>query len=217
MTARIGVAAFAIFALSCCASSQPRQTSGDVSAGPFVPDLTGVLRIVGNGPNGQMFTAHACPLGSGIALTNTHVTSAGALQWDAAGASGPLDIVTLSDRYRDLAAVRPLYGSFPRTYQVAKDPPEVGERLWFVGYDYRKPKDAYKPRVFVVEVVNVFAGIVLYSPTGLRGSSGSCVLNARGEVVAINRGGGDLDDGNVIGMGIGVWGDRVKPIKVAER
>lgn len=217
MIARLAVSALAVFALSCCASSQPRQTSGEVSARQPDPDLSGVLRLIGNGPAGQMFTAHACPLGTGIAFTNTHVSVAGALQWDAAGVTGVLDTVTLSDRYRDLTAVRPLASAFPRAYPVARSAPAVGEKVWFLGYDYRKAKDAYKPRAFEVRVVNVVAGTVFYHPTGPRGSSGSCVLNAAGEVVAINRGGGDLDNGDAVGIGVGVWGDRVKPIEAASR
>jgi hypothetical protein len=212
---RLAVVALSVSALSCCASSPP--LSGPEPERYPTPDLSGVLRIMGNTTGGHLFAAQACPLSATLAITNTHVTVGGSLLWDAAGVSGHIDPSTLGDQYRDLTAVRPVGTPFPRSYPLSEAAPVPGDRVWFVGYDYRKVKDAYKPRVMRAEVVNVVAGVVFYTPSGIRGSSGSCVLNERGEVVAINRGGGDLDNGDVIGMGVGVWGDRIKPIKASAR
>jgi hypothetical protein len=56
-------------------------------------------------------------------------------------------------------------------------------------------------------VIRVRNGHVIYFPPGVPGTSGSCVLNEAGEVVAINTFGRDLDDQSVVGGGVGVWGD----------
>jgi S1-C subfamily serine protease len=47
----------------------------------------------------------------------------------------------------------------------------------------------------------------MFIPSGKPGSSGSCVVNEWGEVVAINMGGYSTDDGDEAGLAIGVWGD----------
>jgi S1-C subfamily serine protease len=46
----------------------------------------------------------------------------------------------------------------------------------------------------------------MFYPSGKPGSSGSCIVNDAGEVVAINEGGYETDDKDEVGLGVGVWG-----------
>ena len=114
---------------------------------------------------------------------------------------------TERDLFRDLARVAP-WGdaTFPHWYPLAKLPPQVGDRVRFRGWDFRRRKDAFAPRDFDATVIRVRSGLVLFYPPGVPGTSGSCVLNAAGEVVAIQAFGKPLDDQSEIGGGIGVWG-----------
>ena len=61
--------------------------------------------------------------------------------------------------------------------------------------------------VIEAKVVRIVALHVLFVPSGQPGSSGSCVVNEAGEVVAINEGGYTADDGGDAGLAVGVWGN----------
>ena len=170
------------------------------------PDLSGVLALMGHDPKTHgIVLAQACPIASALALTNRHVSTAAYYVWSAENSDGLL-IDGPAEVYRDLALVMPERGSFPSWYPIVAAAPEVGDRLYFVGWDFRKRRDAFARRVFddsrVVRVVN--RHVVMYPP-GVPGTSGSCVLNERGEVVGINKSGKDLDDGNTVGVAVGVW------------
>ncbi|HYM26318.1 MAG TPA: hypothetical protein VEU08_24040, partial [Vicinamibacterales bacterium] len=81
-------------------------------------------------------------------------------------------------------------------------PPAVGERLTLFVYDMKHPLEA-KPVSVTVE--NVVAGHVIVTAKARPGSSGGCVLNARGELVAIVSGQLEID-GQPFGLTVGVWG-----------
>lgn len=169
------------------------------------PNLDGVLSLMG--PRSM---AHACPIGPNRALTNGHVIGHDweRFIWESDGHLGLLGApsTTEKDRFRDLGTVRPWGGqTFPRWYAVAKQPPQVGDRVYFRAYDFRRKKDAFAPVVVATTVVRVLNGHVIYSPAGTPGSSGSCVLNQAGEVVAINAAGMELGDKNVVGIAVGIW------------
>jgi hypothetical protein len=212
MTLRIVIAV--AFVLTGCASRAPRVT-GTIQVAP-APDLSGVLRVVG-----LRGIAHACPVAPDKALTNVHVVGeyydSRPFIWSTDTADGLLGNVpvglfwatnrtTEGDAFRDLARVAPFRSTFPRWYPIATAAPIPGETVWFVGYDWRRKNDAFARRVFKSKVLRAVSGHLIYAPAGTPGSSGSCVLNAAGQVVAINAAGMGTDDKGEVGIGVGVWG-----------
>lgn len=171
-----------------------------------VPDLSWVLKL-SNGSN----LAQACPISMDKALTNRHVANASTEwiwgvaegeQFHGIARTGDVDI------YRDLGFIRPVtVARFPHWYQIAKFAPKAGDRIWFIGFDWRKGKDGFAPRTFPAEVLRIFNGNLIFKSAGAPGSSGSCILNEAGEVVAINQGGKDMEDKQEDGTGVGIWGD----------
>lgn len=190
--------------------------------------LRGSLRLIG-----RFSTAHACPIEPRLALTNGHVIDQRPFDesvkpfpyaWsDGTGASGFLVPLEL-ERARDLARVAPLREGdvFPNPLPLAARAPSPGERLKFLGYDWGTKKSAMADEVVEVKVTRVVALHVLFYPSGQPGSSGSCLVNEAGEVVAINEGGYETDaeadmmplmkwlrklaKDNEAGLAVGVWG-----------
>jgi S1-C subfamily serine protease len=171
----------------------------------LAPDLSGVLRLT----NGTSL-AHACPISMDRALTNRHVVS-GASEWvwgidDGERYHGLVDFAA-SDEFRDLAVVKPItVMRFPRWYTISKTAPAIGERIYFIGYDWRSHKEAFAPKVFDAKVTRLVNGQLIFDSPGKPGSSGSCILNEAGEVVAINQGAKDTENSSLAGLGVGVWG-----------
>jgi hypothetical protein len=172
----------------------------------------GSLRLVG-----RFSSAHACPISPRVALTNAHVIDVRPFDesvkpfpfaWsDGTGASGFLVPLEL-ERARDLARVQPLRESdvFPSPLSVASVPPKAGDRVWLLGFSWKNRKSALEDDVIEARVARVVASHVIFTPAGRPGSSVSCVVNEWGEVVAINEGGYETDDG-AAGLAVGVWGN----------
>lgn len=149
--------------------------------------------------------AHACPVAEGKALTNAHViqrsTPLGEEIVDGMnystdnGDDGSVVPFSISS-FRDLAVVS---GPFKAFYKIAEKIPLPGDKVRFIGYDLRNKKDAFATRVFETEVVRVVAGRLIMKDAGVLGSSGSCVLNEAGEVVAINGFGMPVGVGDEVG------------------
>ncbi len=180
---------------------------------PAVEALTrGTLRLIG-----RFSAAHACPIQPRVALTNGHVIDPRPFDndvkpfpyaWsDGTGASGFLVPASL-ERARDLATVEPMRADdvFPHPFRVAAQAPKPGDRVWLLGYDWRNRKSAMDDDVIEAKVTRVMALHVLFTPSGHPGSSGSCLLNDAGEVVAINEGGYETDAHEEAGLAVGVWG-----------
>lgn len=166
------------------------------------PDLSGVLSLMG-----RESMAHACPISATQALTNVHVVQDAPYIWEAAGHYGLLgaEATTIRDRFRDLAVVEAWHTQFPRWYVVSQTPPQVGDYVYFLGFDFTKKDKAFAPRAFKARILRIRNAHLILTPPGVPGTSGSCVLNEQGEVVAINQGGKELDDKTVVGVAVGVW------------
>lgn len=176
------------------------------------PDFSGMLRLVG-----RFAWAHACPVGPRVALTNAHVTDLQPFMAhvplypfdysDGLGNEGivaPPPASTWADR--DLGVLVPVEGEFARWYPIATEPPKPGEKLYFLGFDFRKGGDAFKERAFEAVVLRRVAGHVVLTKAGSKGSSGSCALNSRSEVVGINAWGPTMENGEEVAVVVGLWG-----------
>lgn len=196
-----------VFGFGCGAARSARP--GNASE-PLPPDLTGIVSLVGRYVRG----AHACPVSETLALSNAHVADIAPFylepryqdyRWsDEAGNEGYLTPVWVA-RSADLA----LFKSdkpFRRFYPIAKERPAPGEFAWFLGFNFDNRKSAYEERTFKRRVLRTKAGNLMLDEAGTPGSSGSCILNAAGEVMAINAWGLDLKSLEEIGIGPGVWG-----------
>jgi V8-like Glu-specific endopeptidase len=168
---------------------------------------------------GRFGGGHACPIEPRIALTNAHVVDPrpfdesvmpfGAAYSDGVGHAGFLiPIRGRLETLRDLAAVEPLTAGvvFADPFRVASEAPKPGDRVWVLGYSWKNRKSALDEDVIDAHVTRVVALHVEFYPSGEVGSSGSCVLNAAGEVVAINSGAWPTDDHSKGGHAVGVWG-----------
>lgn len=167
--------------------------------------------------------AHACPIGPQRALTNKHVLDR-RFMFSNGAATGPLGIFAYDDglgsegiargkvvdEWRDLGDIVPLEGyEFARWYPVAKERPKVGDRVWVIGYDWRDKKRAAAERRWDGKVTRIVA-LQLWTDTGADfGSSGSCVINARGEAIAVNSGfwqRPNSGDGDRVGIATLIYG-----------
>lgn len=175
---------------------------GDLHADEAAPDTSRIMHLIG-----RYGLAQACPIAPDTALTNGHVVDPRPFDrtapmtpylWSLDSGQGGAVLPRYALGERDLAV---LDGAGLDPYPVAQDAPAVGQRVWFVGYRY-DGRSTLKTEVIRATVLRVVAGHVIYMPGGRPGSSGSCVLNAAGEVVAINAG---MFHDSEAGIGVGVW------------
>jgi hypothetical protein len=210
LVSRLALLVFAILPAGCAGACASAPLAAKlILPEPKAPDMTGILRL-----QGRFASAHACPIGPELALTSAHVGDMRPFDKDVAllpfrwsdgdGHGGVLDPVAVS-MAEDLAAYKPREGQFARYYAVASAPPEPGTRLWLLGFDWRNGRDAFAPRVLEATVVRVVAGTVVLNKTAWRGASGSCVLNAEGEVVGIVRSLHEMENGQAVTAAVGVW------------
>lgn len=174
-----------IFPASACA---PVTGMAGVSAAsePRTPDTSGVIRLVGNGGFGQ-----GCPFEKTLAYTARHMVVKEEpfprnlfYVWsDHEGRSGSAWNAGY-DLRRDLAVIH-TDKPFHRIYPVATDAPQEGEPLTIVGYDLEDEDHPMRPKVVPVKLKNIVSAHLMLGKGGQQGFSGSCVLNAKGEIVGI--------------------------------
>lgn len=183
------------------------------------PDLSGVIRLVG-----KYSVAHACPIEPTVALTCGHVVELWRdgrdveylpYVWSAVGSSeAGLTYATESARFRDLATITPQGAPFPRWYPVAADAPQPGDRVSYLAYSWQNKKRAFQESRVDTRVVRTVSGHVVTEDGGPGGSSGSCLVNERNEVVAVNCQAYLVNsDRDEVGFSIAVYGPWLDPTK----
>jgi S1-C subfamily serine protease len=146
---------------------------------------------------------HACPINSTDALTADHVALkemflngseakfAPFVVWgDELGNTGTAQW-QWSDKRRDLSLIRTVVNTPPFTAYLrrAADLPAIGSKVYVVGYDFKTVAPGtggLGDYTMEATVTGIRAGVLVYGSTPGGGSSGGCVLNARGEIVAVN-------------------------------
>lgn len=196
-----------------CSGCAPAMQLGATIEDPTPKvDVSHVLHL-----QGQEYGGSACPINEAYALTSGHVVMDyekrengmhGYSFSSDSGMEGVLDPVMLF-AYADLGLVKPGL-PFAHFYELSAEKPEEGDLVAFVGFDWRDKKRAFRTRVWETEVLYTVAGTIIMKDPGEPGTSGSCVfLLKNGKVVGINRGYLTLDNGEVVGTAVGVWGIKV--------
>ena len=130
--------------------------------------------------------AQACPISKTEALTARHVAVSAPLVWSYPGSAlGGTLVRAWVDTRRDLALVR-IAGTGPAFqfwYKIAEVPPKVGDKIFLQGYDN---DEGWTSQWYDAKIIHLYAGNVDFDLTPGAGSSGSCILNERGEIVGIN-------------------------------
>jgi hypothetical protein len=204
----VGALLLALASLSC-------GTRGTTAAKIPTPDLSGTMAVIGRFGSG-----HACPIGPGLVLTAGHIADPYPLYSsvpfqhyrfsDSRGNEGHLSPAgVMSDG--DVAVMVPSL-QLARWYDRAPAAPRPGDRLWLVEFDWGGEEEAYAEKPVPVRVVRVTAGNVVFRPTAASGSSGSCVLDAAGRLVAIQAWGREVK-GSEVGVAVGVWGEWIPSVE----
>jgi V8-like Glu-specific endopeptidase len=177
-----------------------------VFAGEPVPDTTKVIAL-----SGRFSMAQACPVSPYLALTAGHVVDPSPFNMGVSllpymGQSAVWQGIIQGLRTywtMDLAWAFP-DTDFPSWYELGSEP-KAGERLWWVGYDWRNAKRGFERRLFSGEVTRSVAGTLFIDAETYPGSSGSCVLNAEGKVVGIISAVTGMESQEPVVMVVGVW------------
>jgi hypothetical protein len=165
---------------------------------------------------GRTGMGHLCPVSAEEAFTAEHVSTepepiGGRFMFrqlifvqriDGQEATGVVREVS-ADRTRDLSRVRIVKGDkFLQWFPIARLEPAKGDKVFIVGFDWDK---GATPGLVEAKVLHSEGPMLWYDKNAGPGSSGSCVLTAQKEVVAVNVG-YIITDTREIGRGVSVWG-----------
>jgi hypothetical protein len=178
------------------------------------PDLTRILRLTG-----RWSMASGCPITPSVVATNQHVVSMlpssdiDNIPYITSSDSDPtpnLFVPVVGLKYADIA-----FGVLDRDvkpYPISKAAPVAGERVWWTGYDFRKGDTFMDTRVFSGHVIRIVGGLLVIDGETVQGTSGSCILDAHGEVVGIVSWlTASEDDKRDMTVGVALYGDIYKP------
>lgn len=170
------------------------------------PDTSKIVAL-----SGRMSMAQACPVAPWLAISNDHVFDLRPFDnFPLIPYRGQSDVWMgvvrgiMTSWEADIAFGVPTT-DFPSWYEIATEGPQPGERLWWVGYDWRNGSRGFGRRVFSGEVTRTVAGSIFIEAEAFPGSSGSCVLNADGRVVGILTGVATMDNANAVTVVVGIW------------
>lgn len=151
-------------------------------------DTSNVLHLMG-----RHSVAHACPIGPNLALTAAHVVDP---RWmdsnfplipfrfsNDAGVEGivkPTGVFTEADI--GLVAVGPNSVGF---YRLADNAPEPEDKIYWIEYNTKKVKNAFKTKLRDSKVIVAVGGHIYVDDSPVPGASGGCAFNESGEVVGI--------------------------------
>jgi hypothetical protein len=142
---------------------------------------TGIIRIGLEDGRG-----HGCVV-EGRLITAKHVGNRGSVTWqDSSGREGTAKPAGGTWDIRDVLVMETSIPVGPG-FKLATERPKPGDKVKLYGYD-RGKRDPFKFKVVEAEVIARSDGYVFYDRSPGPGSSGSCVLNEKDEVVAINVG-----------------------------
>jgi len=147
---------------------------------------------------------HGCAV-DGLALTNNHVVlddvgEPMGFRYSFTGGPSGHGFVDASATTADIAILE--LANPPGIYAVrAMEPPNVGDTITWVEYDWREPADAFKDRHRSAKVLRLVGGAIIMDEVPVSGASGGCAYNAAGEVVG-------LVTFSIAGAGgvTGIWG-----------
>lgn len=171
------------------------------------PSPMGVLRLAGREEG--LALAHGCPVGERTIYSVAHMTSEQPVIWSDLGGNSGTAWFRGRDPRRDLVRLES-EEALPLVYKVAESQPIVGTRVSTVGFWYSQERFLQQRR-FVGQVLTTISGYLFFdvplrgetTEEALPGTSGSCVFNEAGEVVAITIGGGGRTKA---AFGAAVWG-----------
>jgi len=153
-------------------------------------DSSATLRLIG-----RFTAAQACPVGPTEALTSAHVPDV--RPFDPQVPLYPYRYSTadlaqsgiVRPRFvhaaADLGHVSPAGAPFERYYEVAAAAPKPGGKVTFWGYDFRSSGKAFAERRYEAKILRIVAGTIALSKEPDAGTSGSCVFDADGKVIAV--------------------------------
>ncbi len=124
----------------------------------------------------------------GYVVTNQHVLEAvvNAVVRTVDGKSYPVDAIVARDRFADLVLVRVKAAGAPvRSLPLAGSPPEVGERILVIGSPLGLEQTVTDGIVSSLRDLPGYGAVLQISAPISPGSSGSPVVNLRGEVVGV--------------------------------
>lgn len=200
------VALFLLVVAPPLAADKPKKSS--------VPNAGHIVSLMG-----RFSVAHGCPVGPRRIITNAHVVDPEPFDRDAPalpqryenaetqGVFTP-DWISAST---DLAAGT-TSNEIPYYYTVASHGPQVGEDVWWIGYSWQNRRRIFERILFTGEVSRVVAGSIVIDAETPQGSSGSCILNAAGEVYGVMAWSmKTADETESAAIGVGVWGEWAPP------
>lgn len=193
-----------------------------LAASPDQPDMAGVVSL-----RNKFGSAHGCPISGQVALTSAHVVEPAPLLTppmifggrfsSELGNEGTYRVFYVSN-LEDLAYII-LDPPQSRWYPLADTAPSPGEAVYYRQYSWKNDDLAYSSIIVRAKVVRLSAGGIVFSDDAPKpGASGSCLLNANGEVVGIIDSYTELENHDRVGSAVGTWGEYARRIKeVLER